>query len=164
MLQIDGRYRDDPIAFDLNGGGLAAQVLGQAARIDLRLQQHHHGGHGDLWLEGKARHPTVAGIEVGTRPGGTGVRSVMVAYGVAQPVVAGRAAKAFDMIVFVEGRYALGGQLPADPVRFLGEVLTPATPGRRQRGSNPAGPTPDDEDVARNRARRRQIRDGHDSA
>jgi hypothetical protein len=46
-------------------------VQGQAARIDLRLQQRHHGGYGDLWLEGKARHPTVAGIEVGTLPGGT---------------------------------------------------------------------------------------------
>ena len=68
------------------------------------------------------------------------------------------------MIVLVQRRHALGRQLAADPVGLLGEMDAPAATSGRQCGRNPAGATPDDEDIAGDRVRRRQVADGHDDA
>ena len=130
-------------------------------RIYMRLEQRRHRGHGDLRLEGDARDPAVARIEMGVLAGFTGERPIVVAQRIAQPVVAGGAAEGLDMLVLVERRDALCGQLPADPVRFLDEMDMPA-PARGGEGrSHPAGAAADDKDVALDHACVRQVADGN---
>ena len=57
------------------------------------------------------------------------------------------------MLVLVERRDALGGQLPADPVRLLDEMDMPAAARGGQRSGNAAGAAADDEDIALDRTR-----------
>ena len=64
VLEVNGRNGDDAIVRRLGGRHFRSQMQRDAASVDVRLKERHHGRHGDLWLEGDARHPAVAGIEM----------------------------------------------------------------------------------------------------
>ena len=92
-IECDRRYGDDPVILGIDGRHLGAHVQRQPAFADIGLQQGHHGRHGYLRLEGDARDPAVARIEMRLLAGFACVRAIMVPQGVAQPIVAGGAAE-----------------------------------------------------------------------
>ena len=72
----------------------------------------------------------------------------MVAERVPQPVVAGGAAEALDVLMLVQCRDALRGQLPAHPVGLLDQADALSPPRRRQGRGHTAGAAAYDQYVA----------------
>jgi hypothetical protein len=80
---------------------------------------------------------------------------------IAETVVARGTAEIFDMIVLVERGDSLGGQLPADPVRFLNEMDLPSPTRGSQRRRNATRAAADDQDVTGDNACLRHVADGN---
>src|SRR5215510_12906627 len=91
---------------------------------------------GNARLERKARDPAVTWVELAVVPPDR----------IAQLVVAARAAERLDVLVLVERRHSLRGQLPAEPVGLLEQHHAAAAPRRGQRGGDAAGAAARDQD------------------
>jgi hypothetical protein len=149
ILEMSGRDRDDAIAFGLSGRYFRSQMQGDSSSLDVRLEERKHGGHGHLRFESDTRHPAVAGIEVGAPTGIARKRPIVIAQSVTQGVVARSAAKTLDVIVFIQGRNALRGELTADPIGLFDEMnLFSAARGCKRRGDPSRSPA-NDEHIAR---------------
>ena len=120
----------------------------EPTRVHMWLEECHHRGHGNLRLEGNARDPAIAWIEMRLLARLTSEWAIVIAQHVAQLVVAGGAAEGLDMLVLVECRDALCGQLPADPVGLLDEMDMPAPACGGKRGSNSTRAAADNKDIA----------------
>src|SRR5439155_25439240 len=105
---------------------------------DLRRQHLLEHADCDARLEGEPRDPAVAGVRL----------AVVLANGAAQRVVARRAPAGFDVLVLVESRDALRGQLAAEPVGLLEQYHAAAVPRRRQGRGDTASAAADDQDLA----------------
>ena len=152
-IQGNRSRRDDLAVSGLDRCNLRAQVNCELARADVWLQKGSDSRHGNPWLECHTRHPTIAGIEMRLPTGFAGERPIVIAQGVAQPIVAGRSTARFDMLVFVESRNALRRQLPAKPIGLLEEMNSATTPRGSERGGNAASSAADDKYIARDLTR-----------
>ena len=84
ILEVNGCNRDDAIAAGLSGRHFRSQMQGDPASLDMRLEERINGGYRYLWLEGHARHPAVARIEVRVPTGIARKRPVVIAQRITQ--------------------------------------------------------------------------------
>src|SRR5690606_27007769 len=120
VLQRDGT---DHVAIDI-GGDWAERL--EHAELPAAAPGRQHGlddGDADARLGAEAADPARAGIEVapGAALGCQGVMvAVILADAIAQLAIGAGDAELLDPAMLV-GRYGLAGELPAQPVIFLGE-------------------------------------------
>jgi len=133
VVEVRGEHALHAVVVDLRAHHLGARQDGEPSRLHERRCHGLEGTHGHARLEGETRDPAAARIRM--RLGGQGGRetAIVVADGLAEGVVAARPAEALDVLMLVEGRDALGGELAADPVRLLEEAHAPARARRGQR-------------------------------
>ena len=145
----------DLIPAHVHADGLAlvpdGEASGGAERSEHRLQHRHR----DARLVAQAADGAEPGVEVDDLPGPGGQRvvgPVVLADGPPERGVGLRAPVPLDPRILVQ-RHALHGELPAWPVRGLGEQNPQPQTGGGQRRRHPPEPGPGDDDVvARHRA------------
>ena len=147
-IERNRRYGDDAIILGLCGRNLGTQVQREPPFANMRLQQGHDRGDGYLRLEGDAADPAIAGIEVWLSARLASVRPIVVAQGVAQLIVARRAAERLDVLMLVQRGDTLCGQLAADPIRFLDEMDAAAAPCGSERCGHAACSSAHDKHIA----------------
>src|SRR3989442_3168551 len=152
LIEMNGEYRVHTIAARLDADGFRPEQDAKTAVVDSRRGHRREHVEGDAGLEGQASDPAPPGIGMALAGQRRRQPAVVVADCVAQRVVAARPAEALDVVVLVESRDALGGELAADPVGLLEE--DDSSGGGQlacgsERGGYAASAAADDEDVAR---------------
>ena len=120
-LEMNRRNGDDAITVGLSGRHFCSQMQGEPARLEYAVEQRIHGG--DAPPSARKRRGVTQQLP-GLKSGAHRHRpqaAVVVAQRIAQVVVARSAPESLDVIVLVQRRNALRGELATEPVGLLDE-------------------------------------------